>query len=181
VHACLARAFLALFMVSLLGACAGTNPLGPGAEVMSSGEWQISKATDSVSGEKAANIQLISNKTSQGSLTFPGGAKLQLVCFNGQAVAHFQFGFQIGSKADSEISYRFDDKPAHTIKPHILRGLEMMVIENKAEVSQFMKELATANTLYLTINSLAKGSSAASFNVTGAAPAIELVHRACHT
>jgi hypothetical protein len=35
--------------------------------------------------------------------------------------------------------------------------------------------------LYITINSLAKGSSAASFNVASASPAIELIHTACHT
>lgn len=70
-------------------------------------------------------------------------------------------------------------KPAHTIKPHILRGLEMMVIEDRSEVAQFMNLLATANTLYLTINSLAEGGSTASFDVAGASPAIELVHKAC--
>jgi hypothetical protein len=46
---------------------------------------------------------------------------------------------------------------------------------------EFIRELATANTLYITINSLANGSSTASFNVAGASPAIELIHSACHT
>ncbi|HET7447575.1 MAG TPA: hypothetical protein VFJ49_06650 [Methyloceanibacter sp.] len=166
--------------MSLLSACAGISPLGPGAEVTSSGAWQISKSTDSVTGEATGNIKLTANQTSHDGRTFPGGTGLQLVCFKGQPVVHFIFIFQIGSKSDSEISYRFDDKPAHTIKPHILRGLEMMVIEDRSEVAQFMNGLATANTLYLTINSLAKGGSTASFNVAGASPAIELVHKACH-
>jgi hypothetical protein len=154
--------------------------LGPGAEVMSSGAWQISKSTDSVTGETTVNIKLIANQSSHDGRTFPGGTGLQLVCFKGQPVVHFIFIFQIGSKSDSEISYRFDDKPTHVIKPHILRGLEIMVIENNTEVAQFMKELATANTLYLTISSLAKGPSAASFSVAGAGPVIELVRRNCH-
>jgi hypothetical protein len=55
----------------------------------------------------------------------------------------------------------------------------MMVIEDRSEVAQFMNLLATANTLYLTINSLAEGGSTASFDVAGASPAIELVHKAC--
>ena len=38
-------ALVALSAPSVLCVCAGTNPLGPGAEVMSSGEWQISKGT----------------------------------------------------------------------------------------------------------------------------------------
>jgi hypothetical protein len=170
---------MALAALALLTGCA-TNPLGPGAEVTTSGEWQISRATDSVTGGKTANIQIMSDNTSHGGLTFARGAELQLVCFGGQPVVHFMFGFQIGSKADSEISYRFDERSAHRIKPHILRGLEKMVIENKAEVAQFMNELGTASVLYVSINSLAKGSSAASFNVAGAQPAIELLHTACH-
>ena len=40
----------------------------------------------------------------------------------------------------------------------------MMVIEDRSEVAQFMNLLATANTLYLTINSLAKGGSTASMS-----------------
>jgi hypothetical protein len=143
------------------------------------GAWQISKSTDSVTGEATVNIKLTANQTSHDGRTFPGGTGLQLVCFKGQPEVHFIFIFQIGSKSDSEISYRFDDKPAHTIKPHILRGLEMMVIKDRSEVAQFMNLLATANTLYLTINSLAKGGSTASFDVAGASPAIELVHKAC--
>jgi len=38
-------ALVALSALSVLCVCAGTNPLGPGAEVMSSGEWQISEGT----------------------------------------------------------------------------------------------------------------------------------------
>jgi hypothetical protein len=181
VRACLARSLFAVGAVSALCACAATGPLGAAAETTSSGAWRISKGIDSVTGVKTANIQLVSDKTSHGGLTFPGGAGLQLGCFKGQPVVHFEFGFQIGSKSDSEITYRFDEKPAHAIKPHILRGLEMMVIEDKAEATQFMNELATANRLYVTINSLAKGSSAAAFNVAGAPAAIELIRTACHT
>jgi hypothetical protein len=150
------------------------------AETTSSGDWQITKQVDSVTGAKTVNIQVLSDRTSHGGLTFAQGARLQLACFKGQPLVHFQFGFQIGSKSDSEIAYRFDDRAAHAIKPHILRGLETMVIENKAEVAQFMNELATANRLYLMINSLAKGSSAASFKVAGAPAAIELIRTACH-
>ena len=103
-----------------------------------------------------------------------------MVCFKGQPVIHFIFIYQIGSKSDSEISYRFDDRPAHTIKPHIMRGLEIMVIEDKGEVAQFIKELAAANTLYVTINSLAKGPRPLR-SMSQASPAIDLIHKACHS
>jgi hypothetical protein len=170
----------AILVVPFLCACAASGPLGAAAEAASSGDWEISQGVDSVTGGKTANIKLVASKTSHDGTTSPGGAGLQLVCFKGQPMVHFLFVFQIGSKADSEISYRFDDKPTHAIKPHILRGLETMVIENKGEVAQFLKDLAAANTLYVMINSLAKGSSAASFNVAGASAAIETLHKGCH-
>jgi hypothetical protein len=147
---------------------------------LAAGDWRISQSVSSVTGARIVNIQVVSSNTAHGGLTFPGGAGLQLGCFNGQPVVQFQFGFQIGSKADSEIFYRFDTGPNRRIKPHILRGLESMVIENKSDVARFMGELAKASVLYVMINSLAKGSSAASFNVAGATEAIDLVRTAGH-
>jgi hypothetical protein len=57
----------------------------------------------------------------------------------------------IGSKADSEIRYRFDEKPMQPLEARILRGLRIFVIENKTEVMQFLDGLATANALYIQI------------------------------
>ena len=41
--------------------------------------------------------------------------------------------------------FQFLFQPIHKIKPHILRGLETMVIETKSEVARFTSELATAS------------------------------------
>lgn len=166
-----------------LGAWGKAGTLTPltatASAAQSAGDWEITKSIDSVTGRKSVNIKVVSYKVSYKGQIYGRVAELQLGCFKSQPVVNFQFGFQIGSKSDSEIRYRFDDKPVHAIKPHILRGLETMVIENKSEVAQFMRELATANTLYLMIDSMAKGSSAAAFNVAGATEAIDLIHQAC--
>jgi hypothetical protein len=73
------------------------------------------------------------------------------------------FAFQIGSKADSEIFYRFDDKPPQPVEARILRGLKIFVIEDKTEVKQFLDALAKANALYIMISSLDKVRQARSF------------------
>ena len=47
------------------------------------------------------------------------------------------------------------------VEPRILRGLKIFVIEKKAEMTQFLAGLATANALYIQISSLDKGSTSA--------------------
>lgn len=78
------------------------------------------------------------------------------------------FAFQIGSKADSEILYRFDEKPMQPVEARILRGLRIFVIEDKTEVKQFLAGLPTANALFIEIHSLDKGRTSAEFRAAGA-------------
>jgi hypothetical protein len=89
------------------------------------------------------------------------------------------FAFQIGSKGDSEILYHFDDKPMQPVEARILRGLKIFVIEEKAEVKQFLEGLAKANALYMAISSLDKGSTSAEFRVAGAQRGIDLLSTNC--
>jgi len=89
------------------------------------------------------------------------------------------FAFQIGSKADSEILYRFDEKPMQPVDARILRGLKIFVIEDKAEMNQFLDGLATANLLYVVVSSLAKGRTSAEFHVTGAQRGIDPITSVC--
>ncbi len=62
---------------------------------------------------------------------------------------------------------------------HILRGLSVAVIEDKKEVAQFLKDLASANVLYVVINSVAKGRTSAEFRVAGAQTAIDWLSANC--
>lgn len=65
------------------------------------------------------------------------------------------------------------------VEARILRGLKIAVIEDKAEVAQFLSGLATANVLYLVISSLAKGRTSVEFHVSGAEAALDLISAVC--
>ena len=154
--------------------------MGSAAEVASSGDWRISRNVDSVTGAKLANIFLESSKTSHSGLWFAPQAWFQFGCLKGQPLVHLQFAFQVGSKGDSDVAYRFDQSPKHAVEARFLRGLKIVVIEKNDEVRQFLDELKTANVLYVMINSIAKGSTSAEFRVTGAPAAIEMLRASCH-
>lgn len=170
---------LALSAALALAAWVAGAPLAATAQAASSGDWQILQEVDNVTGAKLTTVLLPSRKIAHSGLALTPRALLQFACRKGQLLLHLQFGFQIGSKGDSDVSYRFDGRPAHAVKVRILRGLKIMVIENEAEVAQFLDELATANVLFMVINSLAKGRTSAEFRVTGAPNAIAAARAAC--
>lgn len=143
------------------------------------GDWRITQEVDRVTGAQITNVLLKSSKTLHSGLALTPAALLQFVCLKGQPLVHLQFAFKVGSKGDSDVAYRFDNKPAHPVEPRILRGLKIMLIEDQREVAQFLDGLATAKVLYLTINSLAKGRTSAEFRVAGAPAAIEAASAAC--
>jgi hypothetical protein len=53
------------------------------------------------------------------------------------------------------------------------------VIEDKADVAQFVSELATSDVLYVRIRSLNAGRTAAEFRLNGAPTAIEAAFTGC--
>lgn len=174
-----ARVLLAVVVALLLGVCAGRSPFVVTAVAESSGDWQITARVDEAAKTKVFNVKLEARKTAHDGLFLPPDALLQLVCLKGQPLIHVMFAFQIGSKADSEILYHFDDKPMQPVEARILRGLKIFVIEEKAEVKQFLDGLATANALYIAISSLDKGGTSAEFRVAGAQRGIDLLSANC--
>jgi hypothetical protein len=125
------------------------------------------------------NVKLEARKTAHDGLFLPPHALLQLGCLKNHPLIHFTFAFQIGSKGDSEISYRFDEQPAQPVEARILRGLRIMVIEDKKEVARFFDGLAAANALYVVISSLDRGRTSAEFRVAGAQTPIEWIAANC--
>jgi len=167
-----------VILACLAGSFAGSNLLvTAGAE--SSGDWQITAKVDEAAKTKVFNVKLEARKTAHDGLFLPPDALLQLVCLKGQPLIHVMFAFQIGSKADSEILYRFDEKPMQPVEARILRGLKIFVIEKKTEVEQFLGGLATANALYIQISSLDKGGTSAEFRVAGAQRGIDVLTVCC--
>jgi hypothetical protein len=174
-----ARFLSAVVVSALLGICAGRDALIATAGAESSGDWQITAKVDGAAKTKIFNVKVEARKTTHDGLFLPPDALLQLVCLKNQPLIHVMFAFQIGSKADSEILYRFDDKPMQPVEARILRGLKIFVIEEKAEVKQFLDGLATANAVYIAISSLDKGGTSAEFRVAGAQPGIDLLSTNC--
>ena len=99
-------------------------------------------------------------------------------CFNSFAsrtkpLIHVMFAFQIGSKADSEIRYRFDEKPMQPVEARILPRAQDLRDREETEVKQFLDGLA--NALYIQISSLDKGGTSAEFRVAGAQQGIDVL------
>ena len=157
--------FLPVVIACLAGVGAGSNLLVATVAAKSSGDWQITAKVDEAAKTKVLNVKVEARKTAHDGLFLPPDALLQLVCLKNKPLIHVMFAFQIGSKADSEIRYRFDEKPMQPVEARILRGLKIFVIEKKTEVKQFLDGLATANALYIQISSLDKGGTSAEFRV----------------
>jgi hypothetical protein len=161
-----------------LSACAAQGPILAAAE-NTPGEWQITRKIDPVSGAAYSTAVLETSRISNAAFALAGSALMQPVCFKGEPLVHFTFGFQLGANATSTIAYRFDGKPGHNITPHFLRGNTMFVIDRKSEVEAFVKELAVSDVLILQISSLTKGQTTAEFHVSGAKAAIDAALASC--
>ncbi len=163
----------------VLGLCAVAASFIPRATAESYGDWQVTTKVDSVTGAKILSVRLEARKTAHDGLFLPPDALLQLGCLKNHPLIHVSFAFQIGSKGDFEISYRFDEQPAQPVDARILRGLRIMVIEDNKEVAKFIEGLAAANALYLVVSSLDKGRTSAEFRVAGAQTPIEWIAANC--
>jgi hypothetical protein len=91
----------------------------------------------------------------------------------------FNFESKIGTNLNSYLGYRFDEKPGHEIGARFVKGASAVVIDDKAEVAQFVSELATSKVLYVRIRSLNAGRTAAEFKVEGAQAAIDAALAGC--
>lgn len=144
-----------------------------------SGEWQIEPQIDRVTGKPISSAFLITRTSSSANVPYTQGASLQLSCFMDQPVVRFAFEHKIGTNLNSFLGYRFDDKPGHEIGARFIQASTAVVIEDKAEVAQFVSELATSSVLYMRVRSLNAGRTAAEFKVAGAQPAIEAAFSGC--
>ena len=93
--------------------------------------------------------------------------------------AGVKFNLRARSAPNSYLGYRFDEKPGHEIGARFVKGASAVVIEDKAEVAQFVSELATSKVLYVRIRSLNAGRTAAEFKVEGAQAAIDAALAGC--
>lgn len=177
------RAFGVAFCVSaavaLLGACAKRDPLVSTAGATPAGNWRIERQVDRVTGAPLSSAILMTSTSSNSAVAFAQPAQLQLLCFKDEPMVRFAFDFKIGSNRNAALGYRFDDKPGHEPKARFLADFTTAVIEDKADVAQFVGELATSNVLYVRIRSLNAGRSTAEFHLNGAPAAIAAAFADC--
>jgi hypothetical protein len=178
VRACILRVVAAVIPALLLGACL-RDPYVYASATEPIGSWRIEKQTDRVTGTPINSAYVITRTSSNADSLFPQPAMMSIGCFLGSPIVKFAFEFKVGTNMNSFLGYRFDEKPGHEIGARFVANSSAVVIEDKAEVAQFINELATSNVLYVRIRSLNAGRSAAEFKVDGAAAAIEAALAGC--
>ena len=143
------------------------------------GDWRIERQPDRVTGTPISSAILITRTSSSSQALISQPASMQLGCFLGKPVVTFSFTYKIGTNLNSFLGYRFDDKPGHEIGGRFVKDTNTAVIEEPAEVAQFVSELATSHSLYLRIRSINAGRTSAEFTVDGAPAAIEAALSNC--
>ena len=172
---CVLSAALALS----LGGCAKRDPAVTMADAERAGSWRIERQVDRTTGAPISSARTATDRSSNSMVALPQLAGLQLTCFKEQPIARFEFLFKVGSNRNSELSYRFDDKPGRNADARFLQDRKTVVIEDKAAVAQFAADLANSKMLYVFIRSLNAGRSSAEFRVTGATAALEAGFASC--
>jgi hypothetical protein len=157
---------------------APTTALSPGNWV-SAGDWRIERQTDRVTGKPISSAVLVTYKSSSSQNLTIQNASMQIGCFMGKPIVEFGFINKVGTDPNSFLGYRFDDKPGHEIGARFLQKAGAVVIEDKAEVAQFISEMATSHSLYIRLRSLNAGRTSAEFTVDGAPAAIEAALADC--
>ena len=162
----------------LLGACA-RDPYVTNSGEARAGSWRISRQIDRVTASELPSATVIS----WGSNTYVPGVKyatLQLACHDGHPLVRFGFDFKLGSDKNTFFGYRFDDKPGRdSVESRVLLGYQVIVIEEKAAVAQFLTDLNGSRRLYMRLRSLTGGRTSAEFPVDGSDAAVKAAFTDC--
>jgi hypothetical protein len=171
---------LSIFAAVTLSACmTARDPIVTTAGAAPVGNWRIERQLDRVTGAPITSAMLTTRASSNSAVAFPQPAMLSLSCFKDQPIVRLGFNFKVGSSRNSELGYRFDDRPGRESGARFLQDLRTIVIEDRDEVARFVAELATSKVLYVRIRSLNAGRSSAEFQLDGAPAAIEAGHAGC--
>ena len=101
-----------------------------------SGNWKVERQTDRITGAPISSAYLNTRTSSNSAVAFPQPATTQLSCFKEQPIVRFAFLFKIGSSRNSELGYRFDEKPGHEPRARFVDGYTSVEIEEPAEESR---------------------------------------------
>ena len=168
----------AMIPAFMLSACADPYVF-QNSTTVSSGSWKIERQLDRVTGGPIDSAYVSTRSSSHTGQLFAQPAKMQLACFLNKPAINFTFNFKVGTNLNSFLGYRFDEKPGHEIGARFVQASSTVVIEEPAEVSQFVGELATSKVLYVRIRSDNGGRTVAEFNVDGAPAAVQAAFAHC--
>jgi hypothetical protein len=153
--------------------------LVPPAAAQTPGAWKIDRKPDPITGGGANAWVLATRVTPLPGHAVPRPAGLQLVCFKDAPVVRVKFMQQVGANRSATFRYRFDEKAGHEPAVRFQADRSTIVLEDKAEVAKFAADLAGADTLVVSVDSLVFGKTNAAFPVRGAAPAITAAYEQC--
>ena len=177
-RACVLRLIPVIVLALPASGCA-RDPMVSTAYATPVGNWKVERQVDRITGAPLSSALLTANTGSNTAEPFAHLATMQLLCFKNEPVVRIAFDFKVGSNRNSALGYRFDEKPGHEIEARFVQDYKTVVIEDRAEVAQFVSELSTSNVLYVRIRSLNAGRSSAEFNLEGAPAAIEAALAGC--
>jgi hypothetical protein len=168
------RAAFVLVPALMLTACI-TSRL-PGSQRPDAGDWRFVKREDPALGTTTvARLYIQTPDRKKGTVY----TELELACFKQQPVVRIEFPVKVGSNRSATLAYRFDERPARETGARFLQDYRTVVLEDKSEVAEFIKDLGTAHMLSLSIDSLVVGRTSARLKVQGATQAIEAAYAAC--
>lgn len=143
------------------------------------GEWLIPHQIDRVTGAELPSAYVFA-EASNSNVDFPRVSSLLLTCIDGAPLIRFAFDFKIGSNRNTVLGYRFDGKPGHDdVGSRVVRGNQIIVIEDRAEIATFVGELAGSKALYVRIRSINGGRTAVEYPLEGSTAAIRAAFAKC--
>ena len=150
-----------------------------GTAAASPTSWTIDRKPDPITGA-GANAWVMATRVTvpPGKFTAPPAA-LQLLCFKNEPVVRLRFAQKVGSNRSASLAYRFDEKPGHEANGRVLPDFKTVVIEDRSDVAKCVKELASANEVIVSVNSLIVGKTNPAFPVRGAPAAIAEAFAQC--
>ncbi len=151
----------------LTGACQTRDPYVTGTvKRADGGAWRVETTQDRVTGERHPSAYVMAMASSS-KVDYPKLSALELSCFAGDPIVRLAFRFKVGSSRASEFGYRFDEKPGREATVRYLANYMTVVMEDKADVAAFAKDLKDSARLYVRINSLTHGRTAVEYPVAG--------------
>ncbi len=171
---------VAMMLGAVLGACQTRDPYVAAAKMKKSGDWRIETQVDRITSAATPNAIATARNSSNSYADKPAPAELYLTCFDGKPFVRFAFEFKVGSDPNSILGYRVDDKPGRdNVNVRFLQQYRSVVIEDKAEVIRFVKDIAGSQTVVVRIRSINAGRTIADFAIDGADAAIEAGFAGC--